>query len=337
MADILITSLDSAMKVSVIVPVYNVRGFIEKCVHSLLSQTLEDVEYIFVDDCSPDDSMTILRKTISIYPLRQSFIHIVTHSENQGLPSARNSGLNIASGEYIFHCDSDDYVEPNMLETMYKKAIETQADIVWSDWFLSYGERERYMKQPSYSSSIEALKGILGGQMKYNVWNKLIRRSLYFDNNIWFPERYGMGEDMTIIKLFAFADKVAYLPHAFYHYVKLNKSAFSQTYSLRYNDELKYNADTVIQFLESYFGNGLDKEIAFFKLVVKYPFLISTQDRDYKLWRSWYEEANHYLSLNKNLSIRAFFLQWCACHNLFRIVKLYNLVIYRVLYRLLYQ
>ena len=86
-----------------------------------------------------------------------------------------------------------------MLKLMYEKALNTQADIVWSDWFLSYGRKERYMYQPEYESAYLALKGILAGEMKYNVWNKLIKQTLYVENNIQFPSGHGMGEDMTVI------------------------------------------------------------------------------------------------------------------------------------------
>lgn len=93
-------------KVSVIVPIYNVSRFIKRCVESLFNQTLDDVEFIFVNDCTPDDSIDILKKVIADYPDRNTMI--INHEVNKGLPAARNTGLKAASGDYIFHCDSDD-------------------------------------------------------------------------------------------------------------------------------------------------------------------------------------------------------------------------------------
>lgn len=116
------------MKVSVIVPVYKVEKFIERCAISLFSQTLQDVEFIFVDDASPDNSVQIVQKCIREYPHRESQTVILTHEKNMGLPAARNTGLAVAKGEYIFHCDSDDFVEPDMLEQLYntaKKKMQT--------------------------------------------------------------------------------------------------------------------------------------------------------------------------------------------------------------------
>ena len=110
------------MKVSVIIPIYNVELFIERCVVSLMEQTLEEVELIFVDDASPDGSVNILREVVGRYPSRKDCVKIITHSENKGLPAARNTGLAEATGEYIFYCDSDDFVELDLLESLYNKA-----------------------------------------------------------------------------------------------------------------------------------------------------------------------------------------------------------------------
>lgn len=263
------------MKISVIVPIYKVEPFIARCAKSLMEQTLTDVEYIFVDDASPDGSIAMLLKVLADYPKRSNHVKILTHTENKGLPAARNSGLAVAQGEYIFHCDSDDFVEPDMLDQLYRKATDIDADIVWCDWWLSFAKNERYMKQPEFHTPIDALKGMLSGVMKFNVWNKLIRRSLYVENKIEFPAGYGMGEDMTIMRLFARASKVAYLPKAFYHYVQLNTGAFSKTYSNRHLEELQYNVSLLLNDLQGMFGEQLKKEMAFFQLDVKFPFLIT--------------------------------------------------------------
>lgn len=132
------------VKVSVIVPIYKVEPFIKRCANSLFEQTLQNVEYIFVDDATPDNSIHLLKEVVAFYPNRNEQIHIIHHKVNKGLPAARNTGLEMVSGEYIFHCDSDDYVEPDMLEKLYQKAEETNADMVWCDWFLTFAEKEIY-------------------------------------------------------------------------------------------------------------------------------------------------------------------------------------------------
>lgn len=323
--------------VSVIIPIYNVEKFISRCAQSLMEQTLVDVEYIFVDDATPDDSIKVLQGVINQYPDRKNQCRIIHHKQNLGLPAARNTGLAVAQGEYIFHCDSDDFVEPDMLEQLYCKATETDADIVWCDWWLSFAKNERYMKQPEYPTAIEALKGMLSGVMKFNVWNKLIRRSLYEENRITFPAGYGMGEDMTIMRLFARASKVANLPKAFYHYVQQNNGAFCKTFSEKHLSDVRHNVSIVTEDLRDLFGSTLDQELAFFKLDVKFPFLISDDPAKYNLWKNWYPEANRYILKNKRLSLRSRYLQWLAWKNQFWAVWLYYKLVYRVVYGIIYH
>ena len=154
------------MDVSIIIPIFKVRNFIERCVCSLFEQTLKDVEYIFVDDASPDDSIDILKSCIDRYPERKDQVIILTHEQNQGLPAARNTGLAVATGEYVFHCDSDDFVEKDMLEEMYKAAKTQDADMVYCDFYLSFEKNERYMSNPVYETADSMLRqGLLGGNM----------------------------------------------------------------------------------------------------------------------------------------------------------------------------
>lgn len=325
------------MKVSVIIPVYRVEKFIEKCAASLFSQTLDDVEFIFVDDASPDNSMAVLKKCIQQYPQRKVQIRMLTHKENKGLPAARNTGLAAASGEYVFHCDSDDFVEPDMLETLYDEAKKKDADIVWCDWYLSFEHNERYMKQPDYATPMEALKAMLAGLMKFNVWNKLVRRRLYADNQIAFPAGYAMGEDMTMMLLFAVAGKVAYIPQAFYHYVKLNTEAYSQNFSLNHLESVKHNIRTVELFLHSRLGNGLDLEIACMKLEAKFPFLMSNRKEMYRLWERTYPEANAYILRNHYISRRRRWVQWCAAKQLWFLVRLHGWIVGKLIYGIIYR
>lgn len=324
-------------KVSVIVPIYNVEKFISRCATSLLEQTLSDVEYIFVDDATPDNSINILQKTIENYPDKKRNCRIVRHDINKGLPAARNTGMSLASGKYIFHCDSDDYVDSRMLESMFEKADESNCDIVWSDWYLSYETKERYMVQPNYIMAEDALKGILSGVMKYNVWNKLIKRSLYIENNIVFPAGHGMAEDMTIIRLFACAKSVAYVPEAFYHYVKINSGAMTTSWSDKHLSDLSYNVSQTIEYIRMKFGKSLDNYIEYFKLNVKLPFLITDEIYMYKLWKSWYNESNPFILNNKAVSFRIRVLQWMAWKGQFWFVLMYYKIVQQFVYTFLFR
>lgn len=326
-------------RISVIVPIFKVEKFIGRCTESLMQQTMQEgVEFIFVDDATPDRSMDVLQEVLERYPARKAQIVLLRHEVNQGLPAARNTGLAVARGEYVFHCDSDDYVETDMLETLYDTAVQQCADMVWCDWYLTYAESERYMKQPQYGTAEEALKAMLAGGMKYNVWNKLVRRSLYTDNHIAFPAGYGMGEDMTMMRLAACARQVAYVPKAFYHYVKTNAGSFCQTYSERHLKELQHNVSETAQFILGHCGKEWEREVAFLKLEAKFPFLISDgTNGEYRRWKEWYPEANAYIMQNRFVSLRSRMVQWLAAHGQMWAVWLYNKVVMHLLYRMLYK
>lgn len=325
-------------KVSVIIPVYNVSAFISYNVRALLSQTLQEVEYIFVDDASPDNSIDILYDNLDNFPNRKDSVKVIHHQENKGLPAARNTGLALAQGEYVYHCDSDDWVEPEMLEKMYTAAKAADADIVYCDFFLSFEKNERYMSNPRYETAEDLLKkGFLGGTMKYNVWNKLVRRSLYVDNGITFPEGHSMGEDMTMIQLAAVADNVAYVPYAFYHYVKLNEGAFSNSYTQNKLDDIRYNVDRTVLFLQEKFGNSLEKEISLFKLNIKLPFLLTGDKGMYKLWKEWYPESDKYADANTEQPRRTRLLQKMAAKGQWWYVDLYYRLVYKFIYGIIYR
>ena len=302
-----------------------------------MEQTLKEVEYLFVDDASPDGSMAVLKRTLADYPERQEQVRILTHEVNKGLPAARNTGLAVAQGEYIFHCDSDDFVERELLEEMYAKAKEADADIVWSDFWLSFEQNERYMQVREYPTAATALRGMLEGAMKYNVWNKLTRRSLYLENDILFPAGHSMGEDMTMIRLMACAQRVAYIPKAYYHYVRLNQSALTQTFSERHLVDIRHNVDETVSFLRNVLGTGIEPQLALFELSIKYPFLISDKRSDYERWRSWYPEANRYIWQSKELPLRTKFIQWMASKGQFWAVWIYYKVVFKFIYGVIYK
>lgn len=324
-------------KVSVIIPIFRVEKFIERCAISLFEQTLDSIEYIFVDDTTPDKSIEILTDVLERYPQRKPQVTILRHDVNKGLPAARNSGLSVAGGEYVFHCDSDDYLESNALEQMLNVAEKTDSDIVWCDYYLSFSMNERIMAQPNYSNSQEAIKGMLSGTMKYNVWNKLAKRRLYVNNSISFPAGHSMGEDMTMIKLFAHAKKVAYINAPLYHYIRLNTDAMTQSYSERKIADIEFNVAQTLDYLLKNCKFDLTQEFAFFKLSTKLPLLISDKICNYRIWNELYPEANKYILKNKKQSVRIRVLQWLASKKVYSFVKLYNIILNKLIYGLLYK
>lgn len=320
--------------ISVIVPFYKVAPFIERCAESLLGQTLHDVEFIFVDDASPDESRKMLEKVIARHPDRD--VRIVTHEVNKGLPAARNTGLAVAQGDFIYHCDSDDWVETDMLEKMYKAAVDNGADYVYCDFWMQFEKNARYMATPDYTDPEQMIKeGFMAGLMKYNVWNKLVKRSLY--EGIHFPDGHGMGEDMTMILVATRATRTIRVPEALYHYIKLNANAFSNTFSERHLTDIRFNTDRTLKGLERWNVSDKDFYINLFKLNIKLPFLLSGDKLQYRLWKEWFPESDRYVLLNRHLPFRTRLVQWFAAKGLFPLVSLYEFLINKVYYRLKFR
>jgi glycosyltransferase involved in cell wall biosynthesis len=130
---------------SIIVPIYKVERYISPCTHSLFGQTHSDIEYIFVNDYTPDNSIKILLEVLKNYPDRSEQVKILNHEYNRGLAAARQSGLDAATGEYLIMVDSDDWLEIDMIAKMYEKAIKEDADIVIADFYEDYTGKEIYI------------------------------------------------------------------------------------------------------------------------------------------------------------------------------------------------
>lgn len=198
-------------KVSVIVPIYNVEKYLEKCINSLLSQTLEDIQIILVNDGSKDNSGNIAKE----YEKNNKDRVIYVEKENGGLSDARNYGLKYATGDFIAFLDSDDYIEKNAYEEMYNKAIEENADYVECDFIWEFPNKIRVDKQYPYKNKKEMLSFV-----RVVAWNKLIKRQLITDNNLEFPKGLRYEDVEFTYKLIPFINKFAYVDKPFIHYVQ---------------------------------------------------------------------------------------------------------------------
>ncbi len=249
-----------------------------------------------VDDACQDDSLSIFEDVLSRHRVWPFTLRRISHPCNLGLPSARNSGLDVAQGEFIFHCDADDFLEPNALEVLYHTATATGTDIVWCDWWLSCPKGELYMSQPDERNPKDAIRAMLSGRMKFNVWNKLVSRRLYVRGGVRFPDGNSMGEDLTMILLFQYANVVTHISRALYHYVTVNYNALSFGYSDEKMRQVENNLNRVIRSLIGKYGEEFKEEIAIAKLEAKFPLLLQDSSVLRKSWSLYYPEANDYIS-----------------------------------------
>lgn len=289
-------------KVSVIVPIYKAEKFIERCCVSLFEQTLDHIEYIFVDDCSPDNSVENIRNVAKRYPERESSIKILTHTVNRGVSFSRQQGLEVATGEFVIHCDSDDWVEREMYNVMYETAVREDADVVCCGFTVDYSDGKvqsvRYtnvgeMKEVSFN--IAPLTG--------SVWNKLVRRSMLVDAGVSFPQNINWGEDFCVaIAGLILSKKTICLEKCFYHYWQ-NSASITHNVSKEKCMELVRVANFVEIFIKKKcLQNVYHEELNYLKFQVKKYFLIFPEVRDLKLWKNIYPECNMYI-INYNIPL----------------------------------
>lgn len=266
-------------KVSVIVPIYNVADYIERCAKSLFSQTLKEIEFIFVDDCSSDDSVLRLEKVISQYPECQRDVKIIRHTKNRGLTSARNSGLSIATGEYIAYCDSDDYVHSDMYKLLYERATETQSDVVICDFYFSLPNNILHeQKTIAITNKLDTIKNYIAYGWTV-VWNMIVKKSLYDKHNLRSPEYVTYCEDFFLtIRQLVYAEKIAKVDMPLYYYNRANVSSIM--HNLNHSsmlDEKRVYLETIELFRDLGVATDYEKEMSWRVLKNKQDLILNPE------------------------------------------------------------
>lgn len=325
--------------ISIIIPVFNAEKTISTCLNSLFAQTYNSLELLFVNDCCTDNSFEVIRKFIDSNSHKTGIsAKIINLEKNRGVASARNTGLDNASGEYIYYVDSDDWMEPDLIEMLVKEAETKKSDIVGCEWFLTYKQNERYMKQASATSPDEAFRKMTGGVLRWNLWLFMTKRSLYEDNNIRFTEGQNMGEDMMVMgKLFLSASSVSIVHKPLYHYIQTNESSLTKDVSEKHLAQVTANLEELERFTFQKKGIEYATQIHFLKLNIKLPLLISDNDNMHRRWMQMFPESNKYIMQNRLLPLRTRLLQWFASKQNFAIVKLYYKFVFKFVYGKLYK
>lgn len=297
-------------KVSVIIPVYGVEKYIERCARSLFEQTLDDIEYIFVDDCSPDKSIAILENIIKEYQPRLNKEHknvrIEKMSQNSGLPNVRRYGIKLATSDYIAHCDSDDWVELDMYQQMYNKAIEDDADVVVCDYVVTNGTSVIKTINACHAKSPgQLIEKCLFQRDPWSLCNKLFKRKAYY--NIEYPKG-AMGEDMvTTIQLLWNCKTLSYINKPYYQYFYNSESitkVCTRDSCIRKFNQLSCNTTIVMNFIKNM---KLDDEYKDALVVYKnfirsvlYPIVYDKQY--YNIWNNMFLGLNKQVLLSKYIS-----------------------------------
>lgn len=285
--------------VTYIIPIYNASDYIVKSVRSLLEQSYRNIEYIFINDCSLDDSEIKLRRTIAEFPERYDNIKIITNEQNLGSATSRNIGLDTAQGEYVMFADSDDWISMDYVESMVRQIDSGSYDIVYCDYFESYNNHDNRISQAYGQDNIECIRAMLGRGMHGSTCNKIYRRSFLLASKQRFIDGADLFEDVSWnIRLFACTTQISYLSQAFYHYVQYNNNSIIKSMS---STEKKRNR--ALQRIENVrvacdylialgFEEKLSKEMKEWKLMAKNDLIDDKDDSSLQSWINTFPEAD---------------------------------------------
>lgn len=313
-------------KVTVIITIYNRERFIADCARSLFGQTLDDVEFLFVDDASTDNSVSVLEEVIAEYPTRKEMIHVLQMEQNGGRAVARQTGINHATGEYVIHVDSDDWVDTDMLELLYTKAKETDADIVGCNITHEYKTYQKIFRQTYYETMDDNIRGLLNGKIFPSLCTSLTRTSLIKENHIIFPQGIDTGEDLLFnLQLYLHANKVIGIDAPSYHYRHTEESgSFKHTEkSIKSVIEVARRIDELMKEAGNY--ERFKYDILFRKFSMKSALVITFDNEDNnQAWLHLFPETHPYIWSYKQFEWKRRLQLWLAAHNMFAMAKFFQ-------------
>lgn len=319
-----------AKLVSYIIPVYNVSAYIERCAKSLFTQTYGDIEFIFINDCSTDDSEVKLRKVIELFPNVQCRVKIISNKTNLGSATTRNIGLSNATGDYVMFADSDDWVESNYVESMVNTIEASEKDIVYCDYYESFKDQDKYVKQDYGEEHLECICSMLTRTMHGSTCNKIFRRKILLQSNLTFVDGADLFEDVGWnVRLFSYTNRIGYLPLAFYHYIQYNdnsiiKSMSSAVFSRKRALQRLENVRVACEYLTSL---GLDGRLSIgmkeWKLMAKNDLIDEKDDSSLQTWVETFPEADSAILACNKITWKYKLLLMCLHY---RMYWLYHLI-----------
>ena len=299
--------------VSIIIPIYKVEQYIIECIESVLNQTYRNLEVILVDDCSPDGSWDIaqdyIRKSAKSKDLNFKYIR---HNYNRGLSAARNTGINKASGDYLYFLDSDDEISSNCIELLVQNSNNGQTDVVCSGFKVRGNEKSIWNNYLFADLYLSGNRNIIGyytsGRLYVMAWNKMIRRDLIIKNNLFFKEGVIHEDNHWSFIIMNNIETLRILRDICYFYNFRNTSITgTPNYRRRY--------DSYVQILEEFNKAEIDGTIR------KYPESLHYIDKQKLLWMreltkikeiSYQEKFRYFTRILKLKRSISFLLHYCT-------------------------
>ena len=287
--------------VSVIIPVYKVEPYMARCARSLFGQTLEDIEFLFIDDCSPDHSIDVMREVLEGFPERKDQVTVYRMPVNSGQAAARMQGIALARGEYVIHCDSDDYVDVDAYAALYGKARAEDLDVVTCDMAVEQDGRVVERVRGECTSVARMLEG----RERWNLVCRMIRRTLC---ESIVPPVADMGEDMVIaVQAQLKARRTGHVNRTLYFYCLREDSTTrteGQAALVARWESLMKNARLLLGILEERGYTGDEPEIVHFKYRCRrllHPLV--HRPEFYRRWRETFPEVDRKILSSRSCSL----------------------------------
>ena len=287
--------MEQSIKVSILVPFYKVENYVGRCVDSLFSQTYKNIEYIFVNNCSPDRSMEVINSFIEKYGVADQ-CKMIVHEQNQGISASRNDCLDNMTGDYFLFVDSDDYIDQDMVERLVEAAMKENADIAGCGYVEEFSDHSVAHPQKYTNDHNEMMRAITLLTIKGVMWKLLVRSTIvteHRDEVRFIVDKYMVDDYLFCCQLFYYAKRYASVDRCMYHWIQYNPNNYTHTTIFAVESQ----AAAIRKVEEFYREKGVYEVVAESmlqrKFISKLPLLLDKSCRDVRLWRKLFPECNY--------------------------------------------
>ena len=282
------------IKVSILVPFFKVEQYVGRCVESLFMQTYDNIEYIFVNDCSPDKSMDVINGLIDKYDMA-SKCKIIVHEKNLGISASRNDCLDNMTGDYFLFIDSDDYIDQDMVELLVDAAQKENADISGCGYVEEYVDHSIEHPQKYTNDHNEMMRAITLLTIKGVMWKLLVRSTIvteHCEEVRFIPDRNMVDDYLFCCQIFYYAQRFASVDRCMYHWIQYNPNNYTHTTIFAVESQAAAIRKTEEFYREKGVYEVVSDSLLRRKFVSKLPLLLDRSCRDVRRWRNLFPESN---------------------------------------------
>ena len=286
--------MEQSIKVSILVPFYKVEQYVGRCVESLFTQTYNNIEYVFVNDCTPDKSMEEVQKYIDKYQMVDK-CKMIIHEKNLGISASRNDCLDNMTGDYFLFIDSDDYIDKDMVELLVEAALKENADISGCGYIEEFADHSVLHPQKYTNNHDEMMRAITLLTIKGVMWKLLVRSTIvteHRDEVRFIPDRNMVDDYLFCCQIFYYAKRFAGVDRCMYHWIQYNPNNYTHTSIFAVDSQAAAIRKTEEFYKEKGVYEIVKNELRQRKFISKLPLLLDSACFDVRGWRRLFPESN---------------------------------------------